>query len=556
MNAMLEAALDYISKGYSIIPLKYKDKKPLMKWAEFQNRIATPEECKEWFMVNKMNIGIVTGEISKISVLDIDGPEALKLAKSKGLPETRLIKTGKAGGWHCYYQYEPGLRNWQARTDLPGIDIRSDGGYVVAPPSIHPNGSQYKVVKDLELGAIPVWVLNNSSSSFSSFTSLKDKSIYINTNNISTNGDSLQNLQNLQNLFDGGRRDIDLFHVANAMVKGGLELPYIRECLKRLINSWGENDPKWIEDKISSALKRDDRKQESIIGELKDFFSLTETYITLTETLQTLQNLQGNKNAVYQAMHRLVKEGFLEKHPTKFGTYRMIQKDFELMNYKASKGKQFEVLFPLDIDNFAILYPGNIVLLAGSKNSGKTTFLLNFIKMNQDRHKILYMNSEMGEDELNARLELFQDMKLDDWKFDAIDRKANYHDPINPDKYSIFIIDYLEVLENFFEVGKPIQAIHNKLGKSICVIAIQKKKDAEFGRGGEFSLEKARLGLNLDRGKIKISVCKSWVKGWENPNGKVKEFKIIDGSKILPTTMWGYEGERKKLSLRREPGED
>jgi len=535
MKTMLDAALVYLDMGYSVIPLKPKDKVPVIKWQGYQTNRATEDEAKKWFEHGENNIGIVTGQISGLSVLDIDGPEALKLAKSKGLPETRLIKTGKQAGWHCYYKYEPGLRNWQARNDLPGIDIRSDGGYVVAPPSIHPNGSQYKIIKDIVLNTIPIWILN--------------------TNTIYNKGEFLQNLQNLQPLFSNGRRDIDLFHISNCLVKGGCEKEYICEVLKRLINSWGENDDKWISDKINSALNRDERREVNIIAEVKEFLSLTESYISLTDILQTLTKLTPHRNALYQAMHRLVKEGYLEKHPTRHGTYRRIKKDFELMNYRQATGKTVHVNFPLDLDHFVRLYPGNIILLAGAKNSGKTTFMLDFIRQNQEKNKILYINSEMGEDELNARLELFEDMKINDWKFDAVELNENYQDLIDPEKYPIFIIDYLEVLENFYEVGKYISAIHSKLKNSICLIGIQKKTDSDVGRGGEFTLEKPRLALAMDYGRIKIVKCKAWVKGWENPNGKIKEFKIVNGSKFLPTTTWYYDGEKKK-TLIRQPGEE
>lgn len=127
---MLKEAISYVKKQKSVIPLR-KDKRPyLTEWREFQGRIATEEEVKEWW--NKWpdaNIGIVTGEISGLTVIDVDVRSG---GKVDGLPMTLVAKTGN-GGWHYYYQYEPGLTVGAGIRQ--GVDLRGDGGYVVAPPS-------------------------------------------------------------------------------------------------------------------------------------------------------------------------------------------------------------------------------------------------------------------------------------------------------------------------------------------------------------------------------------------------------------------------------------
>lgn len=149
-NAILEAALDYIKRDISVIPLEPRGKKPVVSWAIYQTRRATEEEVREWFDNDKgYNIGIVTGLISGITVVDFDTAEAIQLAKKRNFPVTPLVKTGK--GYHAYCQYKEGTRNFQKRADLPGIDLRSDGGYVVAPPSVHESGAVYRWVQGREL---------------------------------------------------------------------------------------------------------------------------------------------------------------------------------------------------------------------------------------------------------------------------------------------------------------------------------------------------------------------------------------------------------------------
>jgi len=134
-SQILKQALQYsMLLGYSVIPVG-KDKRPLLKsWAEFQKRIASQEEIEEWFrMWPSANIAIVTGKISGITVIDVD---THKGGSEKPFPKTHTIKTGN-GGLQLYYKYSEGLTvSANAYPQFPHIDIRNDGGYVVAPPSV------------------------------------------------------------------------------------------------------------------------------------------------------------------------------------------------------------------------------------------------------------------------------------------------------------------------------------------------------------------------------------------------------------------------------------
>jgi hypothetical protein len=134
------AALTYKEKGWSIIPVG-DDKKPLVAWKVYQERCASVDELLEWWMTwPGANIGIVTGKISNLTIIDFDTPEAVAKMEEH-LPDSFLCPIAKTprGGRHYYFHYEPGLKTC-ARI-LPGVDIRSDGGYVVAPPSLTPAGA-------------------------------------------------------------------------------------------------------------------------------------------------------------------------------------------------------------------------------------------------------------------------------------------------------------------------------------------------------------------------------------------------------------------------------
>ena len=143
-----KTALEYLKHNISVIPVA-RDKKPLIKWQEFQTRIALISELDQWIKdYPDMQLGIVTGKISNLIVVDIDDPKI----DLTWLPETAIVKTG-SGGFHYYYAYTSTFSN-KARIK-ESIDIRADGGYVIAPPSYNLKG-QYIVVKKMDCQPFPV----------------------------------------------------------------------------------------------------------------------------------------------------------------------------------------------------------------------------------------------------------------------------------------------------------------------------------------------------------------------------------------------------------------
>lgn len=163
----LDYAKYYISKGFSVIPIKRKDKQPsIATWKEYQDRLPTDQELVEWFGDNsKHNIAIVTGKLSNIVAADLDSERAVEFAKENSFPISPLSKTGK--GYHIVYRYKDGVRNFQKRDNLPDIDLRGDGGYIVVEPSIHPSGCQYQWVEgkgldDLPFAELPEIILSKS----------------------------------------------------------------------------------------------------------------------------------------------------------------------------------------------------------------------------------------------------------------------------------------------------------------------------------------------------------------------------------------------------------
>jgi hypothetical protein len=157
---MLEHALEYLKLGYPVFPIcsplmgqhqhggkpcTSPGKRPLVAWEPYQSRLPTEAEVRRWWSSEpRANIGLATGALSGVIVLDCDSGEARSLAMEKGgLDRTPAVWTGKPGGIH-YWLEHPGedVRNFARR--LPGTDLRGDGGYVLLPPSRHVSGADYR----------------------------------------------------------------------------------------------------------------------------------------------------------------------------------------------------------------------------------------------------------------------------------------------------------------------------------------------------------------------------------------------------------------------------
>ena len=525
-----EAAIEYLKRGLSVIPVA-SDKKPLIQWQEFQTRQASEEEVNGWF--NKFpeaNIGIVTGKLSNLTVVDCDSQMAIEYFYTGYHGKTPCVKTPK--GMHFYFSYQEGVRNAGRITDH--IDLRSEGGFVICPPSKNSNGLAYRFINDL----------NNALDSFSSCFLYKHYKESSSSSAIKIRQDS--------SLFELGRRDEDLFHIANCLVKGGAEIEYINETLRRVIFSWGEHDEKWVNAKIQSALQRADRRERNVSQEVTDFVNSSNGvfYSSEVEIFLHYSSTTEKKN-VSQVLRRLAREGTIEKAGSKNGCWRRIDKDVEYINWQDAEDAEYPLELPLNIHSLVKLYPGNIAILAGASNTGKTSFMLETIRLNQREHPVTYLNSEMAAPELKLRLKLFSDViSLDKWQFKAIERSSNFADVIDPDGFNI--IDFMEIYDEFWKIGGWIRDIHIKLKKGIAIIAIQKKSSTkkdqqDFARGGELTLEKPRLYMAMDRGKIKIVKAKIWRNHEQNPNGLIRDFKIISGWKFLPDPKgdWYTEGEKR-----------
>lgn len=140
-------------------------KRPILySWDEYKKRRPTREEVTSWFTeYPDANIAIITGEVSGVIVMDLDSSDAEKYANEKGgFDGTPRVVTGR--GSQVYLKRPEFPVHNSSNRELK-IDIRGDGGYVVAPPSIHGSGRQYRWMEDCSILDVdpeecPDWVID------------------------------------------------------------------------------------------------------------------------------------------------------------------------------------------------------------------------------------------------------------------------------------------------------------------------------------------------------------------------------------------------------------
>jgi Bifunctional DNA primase/polymerase, N-terminal len=155
---MIAAALSWLQRGFAVFPLKPRDRIPLGSLVPhcFQDATRDPRVIRDWWRREpEANIGLRTGE-GKF-VLDLDDAGAVAwFTNAAGLrgevDRTLTVRTSR--GWHLYFKSAADVPCSTSRI-APHVDVKGRGGYVVAAPSIHPDGPVYAIKRDLPIAEAP-----------------------------------------------------------------------------------------------------------------------------------------------------------------------------------------------------------------------------------------------------------------------------------------------------------------------------------------------------------------------------------------------------------------
>lgn len=144
---MLDAALAYRSAGLCVIPCKRGEKRPAIRsWLKYQHEMPSEAELRQWFGGSEpYNIAIVCGAVSgNLAVLDFDSKSAFDTWSGEHpdfASTAPVIATARC--CHVYVRTHKPVKTTKLASD---IDLKAEGGYVIAPPSVHPSGAVYTLL--------------------------------------------------------------------------------------------------------------------------------------------------------------------------------------------------------------------------------------------------------------------------------------------------------------------------------------------------------------------------------------------------------------------------
>ena len=154
---MIDTVIWQVKDGSPYIPVVFRDKKPEIQWKEFQTRTPTDTERAKWFDNGDHNIALTTGHHG-LTVIDFDNMAVFQdwlrygdTCFMAGLVQRKTYQVQTSKGRHVYVRLPEATKSRALiRPDGTrlGIDIKSRGGYVLIPPSIHPDGTQYRAITE------------------------------------------------------------------------------------------------------------------------------------------------------------------------------------------------------------------------------------------------------------------------------------------------------------------------------------------------------------------------------------------------------------------------
>lgn len=184
--------------GWAVFPLSPKSKKPFSGSHGFEDATKDPAQIEAgWTETPDANIGIATGKSSGVWILDIDPPagaENMKILEAQNgeLEQTLRQTTGRGGDQFFFRHPEEGVP-CSTNKLAKNIDVRGDGGYVVLPPSIHPDGPAYRwfndiTPADIEVGDAPGWLVGLVQSTCANVAQVETNGTATGTNSAPGNG--------------------------------------------------------------------------------------------------------------------------------------------------------------------------------------------------------------------------------------------------------------------------------------------------------------------------------------------------------------------------------
>lgn len=586
VETMLTYALQYARQGFTVLPLQgkipFKGTHGLKDATQLQ--ITIKEYWAKW---PDANIGILT---DGLAVIDFDAKSGGLASKEKiiekygPLPLTRVHKTG-GGGEHWIYRQPNGtsIRNTTKVLGFPGVDLRGTGGYIVVPPSIHESGKYYEVISEGPIVECPEWLLMaNRSIGYVLRRGTGDRG-YGGKGEVGEPGQPIpQSTRNDTMIRNAGamrRRGMTEEEILAALLVQNkrCDPPLDEKEVQKIAHSGaryepdileslpGTPDPLGIEqvenieqverlslsveqsgtsctklNKVEQFQQSEMPKRDKIIWKLADewlTYHRGERFDLDTICRHLVLTTRGDRQSVAKKLWREVKTGTIEKTGR---LYSFIDKTFTSIDWvNAPPSIVVPIVWPIGrgdegepskfgFDGHVTISSGDVIVIAGVTNMGKSTFCLNVLWDNMDTMPCTLMGNEYVAGKFKNRIVpmTWADPLNENGtpKFELIKRLEGWKDIIRPDNLNI--IDWINLGDNFYQMGTLIEGMQSKLRNGVLLASIQKDTAKSLGLGGGFSQHLASLYLTIDFERLTVVKAKEWQ--YPNPNGKVYGFRIVE----------------------------
>lgn len=470
----LEKIIDkYISLGFDFVPIAKNQKKPIeLEWTTKSHR--NKEEILDWISKD-LNIGVKTGIVSNITVIDIDQEEIPK--EIENLLGNPLIQKTKRG-YHLFYSFDKDL----PKTCLKDfqIDIENTGGQVLIYPSKFDNYERkfLNLESILNLSQIPLEFkefliqrikIPNKTYSEQIIEDIKTENFKINPDDFKLINNNLENCCNSSFIKLGGmlRKQLNLqqtSYVVNLLNKHLLEKPMEQKSINAMIKE------------IDKYISYDNNGLEKeVLRHLQDVEKATQNEIELMIFNKFADG--ENKNKIGKILLKLLRDNkIIRINRTEYKLKRQMNWRRGLLDI----GKPLSFKMPY-FDEFAKFNVGDMVIIGAPTGFGKTHLAMNIVKrLTEQNIEVYYVYNETGGRFASDALKL------------GLDGSEFYHDFCsNPEEFvfpekSIIIYDWL-CPTDFARTDKLFERFANELHKTestlICFVQLKKpdlKEQYEF----------------------------------------------------------------------------
>ncbi len=240
------------------------------------------------------------------------------------------------------------------------------------------------------------------------------------------------------------------------------------------------------------------------------------------------------------------------------GVYIKTNITLDKMKRVENRTPDIDLWLPFGLHDKVVVIRGSLIIVAGVSNAGKSATFLNITENNKDKHNIRYVSSEWSNEERDIQLEDFG-ANIDEWdeKVDFFAKKdinSSFDNYIDPEKVNI--IDYYENYSGYDKVAGDLRDIADKLTTGIAIVGMQKKAGMTHGYGGEGTVNRAQLYINLDINELdprkRIATIRKLKKAKDRKYSIERlscEFEYDHKGRIVEQTDWGKIVEMKQKGV-------